>query len=67
MTPEKLQSVTIGFSQILPLIPFPLMILTLVLIQSANKNSGLGVPRIIRILILGNQPQALGITYKKDV
>jgi len=63
----KLQSVTIGFSQILPLIPFPLMILTLVLIQSANKNSGLGVPRIIRILILGNQPQALGITYKKDV
>ena len=63
----KLQSVTIGFSQILPLIPFPLMILTLVLIQSANKNSGLGVPRIIRILILGNQQQALGITYKKDV
>ncbi len=63
----KLQSVTIGFSQILPLIPFPLMILTLVLIQSVNKNSGLGVPRIIRILILGNQPQALGITYKKDV
>ncbi|MFL2756430.1 MAG: ABC transporter permease [Dehalococcoidia bacterium] len=62
----KLQSVTIGFSQILPLIPFPLMILTLVLIQSANKNSGLGIPKIIRILILGNQPQALGITYKKN-
>ena len=63
----KLQSVTIGFSQILPLIPFPLMILTLVLIQIANKNNGIGLPKLIRILILGNQPQSLGITYKKNV
>ena len=63
----KLQSITIGFSQILPLIPFPLMILTLVLIQSVNKNAGLRLPKPIRILILGNQPQALGITYKRNV
>tara|TARA_Y100000817_G_scaffold53161_1_gene38790 strand:+ start:1672 stop:2625 length:954 start_codon:yes stop_codon:yes gene_type:complete len=62
----KLQSLTIGFSQILPLIPFPLMILTLVLIQSANKNEGRWFPKPIRLLILGNQPQSLGITYKKD-
>ncbi len=62
----KLQSVTIGLSQILPLIPFPLMILTLVLIQSANKNEGRWFPKPIRLLIFGNQPQSLGITYKKD-
>ena len=62
----KLQSVTIGFSQILPLIPFPLMILTLVLIQSANKNEGRWFPKPIRLLIFGNQPQSLGVTYKKD-
>ena len=62
----KLQTVTIGLSQILPLIPFPLMILTLVLIQIANQNKGKWLPRPLKVLILGNQPQALGITYKKN-
>ena len=42
------------------------MILTLVLIQSANKNEGRWFPKPIRLLIFGNQPQSLGITYKKD-
>ena len=62
----KLQTVTIGLSQILPLIPFPLMILTLVLIQNANQNEGKWLPKPLKVLILGNQPQALGITYKKN-
>ena len=62
----KLQTVTMGLSQILPLIPFPLMILTLVLIQIANQNEGRWLPKPVKVLILGNQPQSLGITYKKN-
>ena len=62
----KLQSVTLGLSQVLPLIPFPLMILTLVGIQIANQKDVKWMPGFIKVLILGNQPQSLGITYKKD-
>ena len=62
----KLQSVTLGLSQVLPLIPFPLMILTLVGIQIANQRDVKWMPRFVRVMILGNQPQSLGITFNKD-
>ncbi len=62
----KLQSVTLGLSQVLPLIPFPLMILTLVAIQIANQRDVKWMPRFIKVMILGNQPQSLGVTYNKD-
>ena len=62
----KLQSVTLGLSQVLPLIPFPLMILTLVAIQIANQRDVKWMPRFIKVMILGNQPQSLGVTFNKD-
>jgi len=62
----KLQSITLGLSQVLPLIPFPLMILTLVGIQIANQRDVKWMPGFIKVLVLGNQPQSLGIAFKKD-
>ena len=62
----KLHSVTLGLSQVLPLIPFPLMILTLVAIQIANQRDVKWMPRFIKVMILGNQPQSLGVTFNKD-
>ena len=62
----KLQSVTLGLSQVLPLIPFPLMILSLVAIQIANQRDVKWMPRFIKVMILGNQPQSLGVTFNKD-
>lgn len=62
----KLQAVTLGLSQVLPLIPFPLMILTLIGIQIANQRDVKWIPRFVKVMILGNQPQSLGITFNKD-
>jgi len=62
----KLQAVTLGLSQVLPLIPFPLMILTLVGIQIVNQRDVKWIPRFIKVMILGNQPQSLGVTFNKD-
>jgi simple sugar transport system permease protein len=60
----KLQGVTFGLSQVLPLIPFPLMILSLVLIQYSNEKKLL--PDRVRRIIFGNMPEYLGITYKRE-
>ena len=62
----KLQAVTLGLSQVLPLIPFPLMILTLVGIQIVNQRDVKWIPKFIKVMILGNQPQSLGVTFNKD-
>lgn len=62
----KLQAVTFGLSQVLPLIPFPLMILTLVAIQIVNQRDVKWMPEFIKVLLLGNQPQSLGITFDKE-
>ena len=48
----KLQSYALGLTQVLPLIPFPLMILTLVFIQQFNKSE-----------ITTNLPKVLGMFF----
>ena len=62
----NLQSVTVGLSQVIPLIPFPLMILILISIQFFNKKQYKWMPLYIQSLIFGNQPQSLGKTFKKE-
>tara|TARA_B100001750_G_scaffold245113_1_gene263949 strand:- start:1931 stop:2884 length:954 start_codon:yes stop_codon:yes gene_type:complete len=62
----NLQAVTVGLSQVIPLIPFPLMILILISIQFFNKKQYKWMPLYIQSLIFGNQPQALGKTFKKE-
>ena len=57
----KMQSFALGLTQVLPLIPFPLMILTLVFIQKFNRSgSEYNLPKFINAIVSGQQPEAMG-------
>jgi len=62
----KAQSITLALSQILPLLPFPLMIFILIFIQYINRKDSSSVPLIIKSLIGGNQPESLGKKLPKE-
>lgn len=59
----KLQGVIFGLSQVLPLIPFPLMIMSLILIQYSQDKQF--IPNRVRSILFGNQPEHLGNTFKR--
>ena len=59
----KLQGVLFGLSQVLPLIPFPLMIMSLILIQYSQDKQF--IPNRVRSILFGNQPEHLGDTFKR--
>jgi len=63
----KAQSVTLALSQILPLLPFPIMIFVLIFIQYINTKDARYVPRVIVSLIVGNQPEALGKKLPEEI
>jgi simple sugar transport system permease protein len=63
----KAQSVTLALSQILPLLPFPMMIFILIFIQYINTKEGRYIPRVIISLIVGNQPEALGKKLPEEI
>tara|TARA_B110000438_G_scaffold113051_1_gene110875 strand:+ start:3165 stop:4121 length:957 start_codon:yes stop_codon:yes gene_type:complete len=63
----KAQSVTLALSQILPLLPFPIMIFVLIFIQYINTKDAKYVPRVVVSLIVGNQPEALGEKLPKEI
>ena len=63
----KAQSVTLALSQVLPLLPFPLMIFILIFIQYINRKDSSSVPLIIKSLIGGNQPESLGKKLPKEL
>jgi len=57
----KLQSYALGLTQVLPLIPFPLMILTLVFIQRFNKSDNVTkLPKILNLFFGGQEPGDIG-------
>ena len=62
----KMQSVTIGFTQVLPLIPFPLMIMTLIFIQMFNGEHRRKVPVFLKPIIGGIEPGSLGKPLNKE-
>ena len=61
----KLQSVALGLTQVLPLIPFPLMILTLIFIQRFNKSNNKELPGLLKIFFGGQEPVSLGKPIEK--
>ena len=63
----KAQSVTLALSQILPLLPFPLMIFILIFIQYINRKERSSIPKIIISLVGGNQPEALGKKLPEEI
>lgn len=63
----KAQSVTLALSQILPLLPFPLMIFILIFIQYINRKERSSIPKFLVSLIGGNQPEALGKKLPEDI
>ena len=56
----KAQSVTLALSQILPLLPFPLMIFILIFIQYINRKERSSIPKVIISILGGNQPESIG-------
>ena len=62
----KMQSVTMGFTQVLPLIPFPLMIMTLIFIQMFNGEKRRKIPVFLKPIIGGIEPGALGKPLSKE-
>lgn len=57
----KLQSYALGLTQVLPLIPFPLMILTLVFIQQFNKSENTtNLPKVLGMFFGGQEPGNIG-------
>ncbi len=57
----KLQSYALGLTQVLPLIPFPLMILTLVFIQRFNKSENITkLPKTLNLFFGGQEPGSIG-------
>ena len=63
----KAQSVTLALSQILPLLPFPLMIFILIFIQYINRDEIKNVPKWIVAILGGNQPQSLGKKLPEEI
>ena len=63
----KAQSVTLALSQILPLLPFPIMIFILIFIQYINRAERRNFPKFLLSLLGGNQPEALGRKLPEDV
>ena len=63
----KAQAVTLALSQILPLLPFPLMIFILIFIQYINRDDVKNVPKFIVSILGGNQPQALGKKLPEEI
>ncbi len=63
----KAQSVTLALSQILPLLPFPIMIFILIFIQYINRRERRNLPKFILSILGGNQPEALGRKLPEDV
>ena len=62
----KLQSYALGLTQVLPLIPFPLMILTLVFIQRFNRSeNATNLPKIISMFFGGQEPGNIGRPLEK--
>lgn len=62
----KLQSYALGLTQVLPLIPFPLMILTLVFIQRFNKSeNATNLPKALSMLFGGQEPGDIGKPLEK--
>ena len=62
----KLQSVALGLTQVLPLIPFPLMILTLIFIQRFNRSkNNKELPGLLKIFFGGQEPESLGKPIEK--
>ena len=62
----KMQSTTLGFTQVLPLIPFPLMIMTLIFIQMFNGEKRKKLPFFLRPIIGGIEPGSLGKPLNKE-
>ena len=62
----KAQSVTLALSQILPLLPFPIMIFILIFIQYINKTDRKNLPSFILSILGGNQPESLGRKLPED-
>jgi len=63
----KAQSVTLALSQILPLLPFPIMIFILIFIQYINRSERKKFPRFLISILGGNQPEAIGKKLPEDV
>ena len=62
----KLQSYALGLTQVLPLIPFPLMILTLVFIQQFNKSENTtNLPKVLGMFFGGQEPGNIGKPLEK--
>ena len=62
----KLQSYALGLTQVLPLIPFPLMILTLVFIQRFNRSENTtNFPKVLKMFFGGQEPGNIGRPLEK--
>ena len=61
----RLQDVFIELAQVLPLIPFPTMIIMLILFNRIGSSSGTWIPSTIKNSIIGLQPSALGRSIKR--
>ena len=62
----KLQSYALGLTQVLPLIPFPLMILTLVFIQRFNRSENTtNLPKVLSMFFGGQEPGNIGRPLEK--
>jgi len=62
----KLQSYALGLTQVLPLIPFPLMILTLVFIQRFNRSeNATNLPKFLSMFFGGQEPGNIGRPLEK--
>jgi len=62
----KAQSVTLALSQILPLLPFPMMIFILIFIQYINRKETNKLPSFFLSMLGGNQPESLGKKLPKE-
>ena len=61
----RLQDVFIELAQVLPLIPFPTMIIMLILFNRIGSSTGNWIPSTIKNSIIGLQPSALGRSIKR--
>ena len=62
----KAQSVTLALSQILPLLPFPMMIFILIFIQYINRKETNKLPSFFLSMLGGNRPESLGKKLPKE-
>ena len=62
----KMQSIALGLTQVLPLIPFPLMILTLIFIQRFNRSDRTtSLPKVLNAFFGGQSPDNIGKPLEK--